>query len=264
MPVWSLSPGGTEYYINSAAVCADGSRVITGTFLHTYSEAREPATQAVAGGVRVEGGSDTGTFGTYCYDASGVLQWKDEFNGWQGVYWVGISADGTCAASGGWFSGSPSYAGFVRAYDVATGTMLLNHATPGRVNQVTLSSDGTWLLAATTTLLLFKRVGGAYQLTGQFDPGGTDNTVITADMSADGLSMNQAAGLVAVADGHPDGSPGNFYLLEGAGGALCWSYATGNMSWPIQIAANGAAIVAGSDDSRVYYFDMAGTAAPVQ
>ncbi|HYD83185.1 MAG TPA: WD40 repeat domain-containing protein [Opitutus sp.] len=390
-PVWSVSPGSTSYYINSVAVCADGSRTIAGTFLHTYGTAgRQPANGALA-----PSASDTGTFGTYCYNAAGQLQWKDEFNGWQGVYWVAISTSGAYAASGGWFSGSPNYAGFVRAYDASTGKMLLNYATPSRVNQVVLSADGTWLLAATTTLLLFKLVNGAYQRTGQFDPGGTNNTVITADMSASGqqivcgdlngslyaianssgqptlqkawplpqkgyshsvritpsgssfaaggasgyfylfdvgdflvagkpamtqqvagggsvygvaiaddasafvgisnltpgsnvgglvsyvirrgglagvlwkfqtdrnpncASLNQANGMVAIADGHPDGSPGDFYLLDASTGALRWKYTTGNMSWPIQIAANGSAIVGGSDDSQVYYFTPQGGA----
>lgn len=388
-PGWSVSPGSTSYYINSVAVSADGSRTIAGTFLHTYATAgRQPANGALPAAA-----TDTGTFGTYCYNADGQLQWKDEFNGWQGVYWVAISANGAYAASGGWFSGSPNYAGFVRAYDAGTGRMLLNYATSSRVNQVVLSADGTWLLAATTTLLLFKLVNGTYQFTGQFNPGGTNNTVITADLSANGqqmvcgdlngslyaianangvptlqkawplpqkgyshsvrltpngqsfaaggasgyfylfdlasflstgqpamtqqvanggsvygvaiaddasafvgisnltpgsnvgglvsyvirrgglrgviwtfqtdrnpncASLNQAQGLLAVADGHPDGSPGDFYLLDANTGALRWKYTTGNMSWPIQIAANGSAIVAGSDDSKVYYFTPSG------
>ncbi|HYP15977.1 MAG TPA: WD40 repeat domain-containing protein [Opitutus sp.] len=383
--MWSVSPGSTSYYINSVAVSADGQRVVAGTFLHTYSAVgRTPAD-----GARSPVGSDDGTFGTYCYNARGELQWKDEFNGWQGVYWVALSSDGAFAASGGWFSGSPNYAGFVRAYDAASGQMLLNYPTASRVNQVTLSADGTWLLAATTTLLLFQRVNGVYQLAGEFNPGGTSNTVITADLSANGqqmvcgdlngslyvlnnqggvptlqrawalpqkgyshcvrltpdgrsfaaggadgyfylfdvgvflatgspamtqqvanggsvygvaiaddatafvgisnlnsgsavgglvsyvirsgglagvlwtfqtdrnpncASLNLAHGLLAVADGHPDGSPGDFYLLDAPTGALRWKYPTGNMSWPIQIAANGSAIVAGSDDSSVYYF----------
>jgi len=385
VPRWSVSPGSTNYYINSVAVSGDGSRTIAGTFLHTYATTgRRPANGALP-----PGASDTGLFGTYCYDANGTLRWKDEFNGWQGVYWVAISTNGAFAASGGWFTNTPTYQGFVRAYDAATGTMLLNYATSARVNQVVLSSDGTWLLAATTTLLLFQRVNGAYQLKGDFNPGGTSNTVIAADMSADGrqivcgdyngslyvltnnggqlalgrswplpakgyshcvrmtpsgaafaaggangffylfdvgnfltgggpalqyqaanggsvygvavsddgsalagvanlnpgsdvggmvylierhgclagltwsfqtdrspnfVSLNLGKGMLAVADGHPDGTPGNFYLLDTATGALRWKYTTSNMSWPIQIAANGTAVVAGSDDSKVYYF----------
>lgn len=385
VPLWSVSPGSTDYYINSVAVSADGSRTIAGTFLHTYATTgRRPANGALP-----PGASDTGLFGTYCYDAKGTLRWKDEFNGWQGVYWVAISADGAFAASGGWFTNTPNYQGFVRAYDAATGAMLLNYPTPARVNQVVLSSDGTWLLAATTTLLLFQRVNGAYQLKGEFNPGGANNTVVAADMSMDGrqivgadyngslyvltnngaqlalgrswvlpvkgyshcvrmtptgasfaaggaggflylfdvgsflagggpalqyqvanggsvygvavaddgsavagvsnlnpgsdvggmvylierhgclaglawsfqternpncVSLNLRKGMLAVADGHPDGQPGNFYLLEMATGALRWKYPTSNMSWPIQIAANGSAVVGGSDDSRVYYF----------
>ena len=32
------------------------------------------------------------------------------------------------------------------------------------------------------------------------------------------------------------------------------TYPTGNMSWPIVIAAKGSAVVGGSDDSNLYYF----------
>jgi WD40 repeat protein len=59
---------------------------------------------------------------------------------------------------------------------------------------------------------------------------------------------------VTVADGHPDGTPGHFTLFNAASGVESWSYTTGNMSWPIQLAANGMACIAGSDDSSVYYF----------
>jgi hypothetical protein len=42
--------------------------------------------------------------------------------------------------------------------------------------------------------------------------------------------------------------------LYDAGGNALGSFQTNNMSWPMQISANGSAIAAGSDDSNVYYF----------
>ncbi|MBI2498436.1 MAG: hypothetical protein HYV75_11165 [Opitutae bacterium] len=70
-------------------------------------------------------------------------------------------------------------------------------------------------------------------------------------------ALNAARGLLAVADGHPDGTPGHYYAFDCATPGvvrLRWIYETGNMSWPIAIAANGGAVVGGSDDSFIYYF----------
>jgi hypothetical protein len=58
-----------------------------------------------------------------------------------------------------------------------------------------------------------------------------------------------------MADGHPDGTPESFTLFDLAAGAPRWTCATGNMSWPIAIAANGSAVRSGSDDSNIYYFN---------
>lgn len=66
--------------------------------------------------------------------------------------------------------------------------------------------------------------------------------------------INSTHGLMAVADGHPDGTPGHFYLFDINGGLLTekWRFTTGNMSWPITIAANGSMVVGGSDDGHIY------------
>ena len=383
-PSWQRSPGQPTYYINSVAVSGDGGRVVGGTFFHAYGASSRSA-EFLA---KTTAASSQGTYGTYCYNADGSLLWKDEFNGYEGVYWTDISTDGAYAASGGWFSGSPNYAGFVRAYDVGNqGAKLLDYATTSRVNQVALTADGGWLVSAAETLVLFKRVDGTFRKTGEYTPAGSEPTVVTAAISADGnwivaadysgnilllankgglpvvwkqwklpsgsshcvritpdgsafvaggsqgnfyffdrmafiasgqptvtaqmssqaavygvavaddasafvgvsnltagstegglvyfvktagggapawtfqtarnpncASLNIAKGLLAVADGHPDGSPGNFYLFNTADGSLRWSYGTSNMSWPVMISADGNAVVAGSDDSNIYYF----------
>ena len=69
-------------------------------------------------------------------------------------------------------------------------------------------------------------------------------------------ALHGSTGLLAIADGHPDGTPGHYYLYYYAPGIchLRWIFQTGNMSWPIVISANGNAVVGGSDDSNIYYF----------
>ncbi len=382
-PLWTNQPGAASMYINSVAVCSDASRIVAGTFFHAYGSIRP--TEAAA--LKPVDASQDGTYGTYCYDAAGKLTWKNEFVGWQGVYWVDISDDGTVAASGGWFTNTPTYAGFVRAFDAATGAMLLDVRTSGRVSQVDLSGNGAWLLAASESLTLYKRQSdGTFKATGSFVPPGTGNSIVTAALSTDGswavcgdylgsiylfeneggmLALNKAwplpsggyshcvritpegsafavgggsgwfylldrnafiaggpplvsyqvanqgsvygvavsddastvvgisnlkAGsneggmvysvsrsgalqwsyqtdrnpncasllleqnLLAVSDGHPDNTPGNFYLLDARSGALIWKYGTPNMSWPIMLSGDGTSVAAGSDDSNVYFF----------
>src|SRR3954466_9245962 len=80
-PAWKITPGNPSYYINSVATCGDGSKVVAGTFFHSYGESPDdPRRSPVA-----SSGSSTGTFGTYCYNQAGTLLWKDEFTAWQGV-----------------------------------------------------------------------------------------------------------------------------------------------------------------------------------
>ncbi|HKB92095.1 MAG TPA: hypothetical protein VKC60_16380, partial [Opitutaceae bacterium] len=71
-------------------------------------------------------------------------------------------------------------------------------------------------------------------------------------------SLNLSHGIIAISDGHPDGTPGDFYLLDAVTGLPRWKYVTGNMSWPIAISQDGSAIAAGSDDSNIYYFSSTG------
>ena len=66
-------------------------------------------------------------------------------------------------------------------------------------------------------------------------------------------SLDTAGKYLTVADGYPDQTPGDFYLFDATGKAL-GNLQTNNMSWPMQISADGTAIAAGSDNSYVYYF----------
>lgn len=389
-PAWKISPADGKYYINSVAVSADGGRVVGGTFYHSYGPGelrRDPAPLVPPPSVP----SETGLFGVYCYNAAGERQWADEFEAWQGVYWVAISADGSRATAGGFMSASVPQ-GFVRAYDANNqGRLLLSHPTQQRVNQVALSADGASLIAAAETLMLFRYVAArdAYEMFGEFRSASghafvsaaisaDGNTVVYADyggevgvmtnlngsgyftpmarwqvsggtkadfchmldlapdgrcfaaggakgmfyffdvekffttqapahgydtnvpgavygvaVAGDGSAfagvvnngdagivyfvplvngakgqaksfptqhnpnsvvLNAGHGIMAVADGHPDGHPGAFYLFDTVSQSLRWSGATGNMSWPVAIAANGGAVVGGSDDSFIYCF----------
>ncbi|HLP26409.1 MAG TPA: WD40 repeat domain-containing protein [Acidobacteriota bacterium] len=397
-PTWKVSPAAGKYYINSVAVSADGARVLCGTFYHHYGQSEmrrapgaSPAPAAPAGTLASTTPSpEDGTFGVYCYNVLSQLAWKDEFAGWQGVYWVALSANGARAAAGGFISATAPQ-GFLRAYDATNGRSLLSRTTQQRVNQVAFSGDGTWLVSAAETLLLFRYdvTMGQYVQTDEFVPEGKDGVVSVA-ISADGMTvlyagysghiglfandagklqlrarwkvpggqttdfchmlelaldgktfvaggangtfyysdvasfiasgapvwaastnvrgavygvaiaedgslfagvfnqgaagdawvnprpgagagaarhfalehnpnsaaLNAAHRLFAVADGHPDGTPGCFYLFDTATGAARWQCPTGNMSWPIAIAANGSAVVGGSDDSFLYYFAL--------
>lgn len=68
-------------------------------------------------------------------------------------------------------------------------------------------------------------------------------------------SIDSQGLFVAVADGHPDGTPGHFTLFNAGSGDQIWSFTTGNMSWPIQLSADAMACVGGSDDGNVYCFN---------
>ncbi len=392
-PTWKVSPAGNKYYINSVAVSADGSRVLGGTFYHHYGPGelrRAPGMPAAPAPHSAAPSPEDGTFGVYCYNAAGQPEWQDEFAGWQGVYWVALSANGARAAAGGFISATAPQ-GFLRAYDASNGRLVLARVTQQRVNQVALSADGTWLLSAAETLLLFRydATTGQYVQTDEFVPEGQDG-VVSAAISADGATviyagysghigaffnsagklqlrarwkvpggkttdfchmleltpdgktfvaggangtfyysdvaafiaggapassatttvsgavygvaiaedgslfagvfnrgsageawvnprpgsgagvarrftlahnpnsaaLNAAHRLFAVADGHPDGTPGCFCLFDPVSGTPRWQCPTGNMSWPIVIAAHGGAVVGGSDDSFLYYFAL--------
>jgi WD40 repeat protein len=378
--LWQAAPTPGEY-INSVATTADGRSCVAGTFFHSYSQDRRSGDL-----------SNLGHYGIYCWDATGALQWSNAFDGYEGVYWVAISANGAYAASCGWYSGAPNYSGFIAAFDATDGAIALNYyKTPSRVNQVAfdsegallaaggeqfllffrngtnfadppvnvpidagdsvislgVSADGQWVAAGTYAgkVILLRIVGGQPVSANRWVPSG-QNTVHSVAMASAGQgfavgmkngefayfdcaafiaggqpawiqtlagassvygvaiaadasfvsavgNLGAAAGtvavydnapvqgggtqaslrwqqslaanpnatsidaqglFVAVADGHPDGTPGHFTLFNAVSGVESWTYTTGNMSWPIQLAANAMACVAGSDDGNVYYF----------
>lgn len=371
--LWKAAPH-PGYYINTVASCADGSKVVAGTFLHSYSDDR-----------RLGDASSGGHFGTYCWDYSGNLIWSNEYDGYEGVYWATLSANGKVAASCGWYSSSPAYQGFIATFNADNGAVLLDYfKTAARVNQVALNTDGSVLAAGADTLYVFIGRGGSFpdaplkvalsagdsaisvgisadgqwvaagmysgqvtllQIVGgviaaskswtpsgntvhslgmadngqgfvvgmkngqlaYFDcagflssgqPGWTQTLAGTSSVygvaiAADGSFVSAVGNIgasgtvgvfdnngssaplrwqhpltanpnsttidaqgrfVGVADGHPDGTPGHFTLLNAGNGVENWSYTTGNMSWPLQLAGNAMSCVGGSDDGNVYFF----------
>jgi len=132
-PTWSISLD-PKKYVNSAAISGDATKVVAGTFYHAYKP-----TNPLAMTLPAPPGPDQ--FGTYCFNGDGKQLWVDQFTGWEGVYAVAISDDGTVAASGGWYSHNP-LRGFIRAYAAIDGKLLLNNLIGARVNQLALSANG--------------------------------------------------------------------------------------------------------------------------
>lgn len=378
-PAWVVTLDSKEY-VNSTAISGNGALVVAGTFFHSYKK-----TGAMSDSPPQE--TTLGNFGTYCFDRKGKQLWADKFTGYEGVYGVAISDDGSTAASGGWYSNQP-YQGFVRAYSTTNGTQLLNYLVPNfRVGALAFSADGSTLVAGGDQLYLFQRSGGVFPKTpSAMKLSGTRNSVQALSVSTDGSAIvmgdangnvyliqnnngqigqvykwnsaalkvvhavplaakggwfavvgfsqyvylftidtikqgkyfaaydlgkerrcgwasisadgkfisaicnNDKAGLlyglqnknqelsllwsapqptaanpnstsvdakskyVTVADGYPDGTPGDYYLFDAATGNQLWQYTTKNMNWPMFISSDGSGIVAGSDLGTVYYF----------
>jgi WD40 repeat protein len=380
------------YYINSVAASTKGASVIAGTFYKVYSSStpgqdeRRNDSREKAPAKHDKTDPQSGTFGTYAYDLSGNQIWADEFAGWQGIFWVDAASAAPVCAAGGWYSNNP-YQGIIRAYNSANGSILLDARTSARVNQVSLSSDGNYLLTAADALCLFKKNGSAFTKVGgaalelngdsvttafisgdgslavcatlnrgvfvftiddtglvlkynwawpvsggtchsvavnptgtAFAVGGSNGLYVLFDLATllntgnpvlqctapqngvvysvavtdagDGMVavanvvqgntkglvmfnstnpaskawtcttlnspnrvvLNSAASLVAVADGHPDGCPGTFYLINATTGAPIWNNTTSNMCWGISIAPDGSLVAGGSDNANVYAF----------
>lgn len=82
------------------------------------------------------------------------------------------------------------------------------------------------------------------------------NSTPTTLYGANSVSMDATGRYVTVTDGTPAGTAGDFYLFGGKDGNLLWSYKLSNMSWPMEISADGTGIAAGADNSELYYFSV--------
>ncbi|WP_395374798.1 hypothetical protein [Marinicella sp. W31] len=140
-PNWTFCADST-LQVNSVAISDDGSSCVFGTS-NEFGK---------------------GKFSTYLYSVAkntvgkweGTQTWEKPVSTEkekQGIFWTAISGDGHYIASGGENSGSN---GFLLAYDQA-GTCLLDSALNSRINQVSLSQDGTYMAACYGNVLeIFK------------------------------------------------------------------------------------------------------------
>lgn len=256
--------------INSVAVSADGTRVVTGTFSHTYKNQKgvallrgspQAVKEATCNPPAIE------PLGVYCYDDQGNLLWSDPFNAQGGVYWVAVSADGAVAAAGGCWKvtcvpGTDGHEhektqGFVRAYEVSSGKILLNELTEGRVNQVAFSEDGKYLVSAADSLTMYRRReddDGTYQGMGVYTP--SDNSGVVSVAISD-------SGMFFVCSTYG----GGLSLMENKGGLFArvakWSVPQkAGQKYPsfchmLSMAPNGNYFAGGGQDGEFHMFETA-------
>ena len=147
------------FWVNSVAISNDASRVVGATFLHNYRH------KTGKGFPNVQG-----RFGVVCFDENAPRDpkepdkplWIDEYDGWDGVFGVAISGDGTTAAAGGWYDKTGNGVwGIIRAYNAANGKTLLDETNiKQRVSWVSLSENGRVMAAVADDVYLFFREAG--------------------------------------------------------------------------------------------------------
>ena len=157
------------FWVNSVAISKNGKRVVAGTFIHDYD-------QKNAGKFLPNVRS---RFGLYFFDdvpkalTTNKVEPKcsDEFDGWDGVFGVAISADGKIVAASGWLDrkADDTTLGLLRVYDadgsISTSTVktLLDFkGIKQRVSWVSLSDDGRVLAAVADDVYVFIRDGEAF------------------------------------------------------------------------------------------------------
>lgn len=179
-PSWTATPDPT-LQVNSVAISADGNTCVFGTSSE-YGQ---------------------GDFNVYHYDGTGTLRGAWAFgpaNSTQGVFWSAVSADGQFAAAGG--ETASKQAGLLTAYRLSDGVQVLSDTLPSRVSQVSLSGDGSLLLAVCgDTVKLYSYASGAYTCVGQ-------QTFAGASCGSCALSPDGFRGVVACTIYHDAGSAG--------------------------------------------------------
>jgi WD40 repeat protein len=207
--------------IIAVAISGDGQWIVAGTFLGSV--------------ILVQ--NKSGAFGV-------PVSWQLN----QGtIHWVAISADGSVFAAAGSDSNVHCFktASFGSAKQPVWSAPL---AGCNGCRTVAVCDDGSLVSAGGNSgtagkVFLFANQGSS----------GKQLWVQPTQRNPNSTSMDSAGKYVTAADGYPDGTAGHFYLF-GADGSLIGSFATKNMSWPMQISGNATAIAAGSDDSCIYYF----------
>jgi hypothetical protein len=252
----------TNARVNMVALSQDGTHLVAGAAdlyvsKRTGAKWSKPKAMSVAKGdsIVAVGISDDGAWicaGTVqgrivLLKNSGTLKPVVTAIANQSVHWIVMAANGTGFVAA-MSSGEIAYfatAGFKKNI-APTWTATL----PGcsRCGAVAISANGGIVSAVGNVgnagkVCVFTNTGAAGQLLWSQNTAHNPNST----------SLDDTAQFVTVADGYPDGTSGAFYLYSGAG-SLKWTFPTPNMSWPMQLSADGSAIFAGSDDASVYYF----------
>jgi WD40 repeat protein len=233
-PSWQALPISTpQEYINSVAISEDGSVVVGGTFYFPYAAGAKHS-QADTGQI---------TVGTFAWNAQGKLLWQDEFLATEGVYWVGLSRDGSWASSGG--RTSPAQ-GFVNIYNVASGKKVLVYNPAVRVNMVAFSSDASYLVAGADQVYLFSRSGSTWSQP-QALPLAKGDSAIAVAISADGkwIVVGTYLGSVILVQNKSGkfGTPVNYQFK-------------GTIHW-VAMSADGSAFAAAPSGAKALYFKTA-------
>jgi WD40 repeat protein len=254
----------TNARVNRVAISGDGTYLVAGagaTYFFTRGGAVWSAPQVipctvgdyvVAVDISEDGqwiaiGTDKG-FISLIRNVGGVLSpavtWQQPSGS---IYWVEMASGGSGFVAGAKNASVLFFS--TTAFTGASGptwTKKLSGCT--RCGSVGISADGT----------LISAVGNSGK-TGKVFLFQNQNTTAKSLWNAatmhnpNSTTLDAAGKYVTVADGQPDGTPGAFYLYDSAGN-LKWSYATSNMSWPMQVSEDATGIAAGSDDANVYYF----------
>jgi WD40 repeat protein len=205
----------------AVAISADGQWIVAGTFLGSVVLVKNNA----------------GAFGA-------PVSWQLTKGT---IHWIAMSADGSTFAA----AGSDSKVHCFKTSNFGstkqpswTGALTGCHS----CRAVAVSDDGSLVstagnVGAKGKVFLFSNQGA----------NGKQLWAKSTTRNPNSTSLDTAGKYVTVADGYPDKTQGDFYLFDSGGNAI-GSLKSNNMSWPMQISADGTAIAAGSDNSYVYYF----------
>jgi WD40 repeat protein len=146
-PVWSAAIG---QLVNSVAISDDAAGLVAATYYHVYKG--------------YGGNPDYGVYYFKSASSTPVWTWPLQTTT-EGAYWVAMSGDGAYAAAGGLLSNGTIQNGFLQAYDLASGAVVLDYTLPtaSRINKVALSQDGRVLVAVAGPGLYYSTLtGGTY------------------------------------------------------------------------------------------------------
>lgn len=205
----------------AVAISADGQWIVSGTFK----------------GAVVLVKNNAGVFGA-------PVSWQPNAST---IHWVALSADGSTFAAAA--SGTSVYC-FKTSSFGSTKRPAWSAPLTGcnSCRAVAVCDDGSVVSAAGNV----GSTGKVFLFSNQATSGKQLWTK-TTKRNPNSTSLDTAGKYLTVADGYPDQTPGDFYLFDASGKAM-GRLQTNNMSWPMQISADGKAIAAGSDNSKVYYF----------